>query len=466
MTTFMNQDFLLNTPTARHLYHDFARQLPIIDYHCHIPAAEIAQDIHFQNITSVWLNADHYKWRFMRTCGITEDYITGNRTDKEKFSAYAKCIGLAVGNPLFSWSHLELQRYFSYNGILCEKTAETVWEHCNRILSSPSMSARSIMLASHVHTICTTDDPADSLKYHIQIKEDPSFSIQVLPSFRPDLSLEIGKPDYLSYLQKLSCRAELAITDLASLKAALHRRLEAFVSCGCRVTDHGLTYVPYAPCTDEEAADIFLKRCHGESITIQEEREFKTNLLAYLAGLYHKHDLVMQLHFGCKRDNNTLMYQAIGPNTGYDCIASQIPSDELADFLNLLAANNILPKTILYSLNPNDNQMLGTLIGCFQDGKTAGKIQQGVAWWFNDNKTEIEKQLVSFANLSNLSGFVGMLTDSRSFLSYTRHEYFRRILCNLLGNLVENGEYPADDSLLSEIVSNICYRNALHYFRL
>lgn len=466
MTTFMNQDFLLNTSTARHLYHDIASKQPIIDYHCHIPAAEIAENIHFPNITSIWLNADHYKWRFMRTCGVTEDYITGKRTDKEKFLAYAKCIGTAVGNPLFAWSHLELQRYFSYNGILCEKTAETVWEHCNRILASPDMSARSIMQASHVHTICTTDDPADSLEDHIQIKADSSFSIQVLPSFRPDQSLEIRHPGYLSYLEKLSCRVEHKIIDLPSLKLALCRRLEDFVSCGCRVTDHGLTYVPYAPCTDEEAADIFLKRCHGESITIQEERKFKTNLLAYFAGLYHKHDLVMQLHFGCKRDNNTLMYQAIGPNTGYDCIASQIPSDELADFLDLLAAGNTLPRTILYSLNPNDNQMLGTLIGCFQDGNTAGKVQQGVAWWFNDNKTEIEKQLVSFANLSSLSGFVGMLTDSRSFLSYTRHEYFRRILCNLLGNLVENGEYPADDSLLSEIVSNICYRNALHYFRL
>ena len=464
MKAFMDEDFILNTDTAKRLYHSYAENMPIIDYHCHIPAEEIAKDITFKNITQLWLGADHYKWRFMRTMGVEEKYITGNASDKEKFLKWATCLGKAIGNPLFAWSHLELKRYFGYDGILCEATAEEVWELCNNVLSSPSMSSKNIIKKSNVDVVCTTDDPVDSLEWHLKIKEDKSFKTQVLPSFRPDNAVEIGKSTYNEYIKQLSAASGIDIIDLNSLKQSLVNRLEHFVNCGCKVTDHGLFYVMYKPCNDSTADSILQKKLSGQAVSYTEELEFKTNILLFLCREYKKRDLVLQLHYGCKRDNNEKMFNRIGANTGFDCISSYTPADELTDFLSALDITDELPKTILYSLNPADNQMIGSIVGCFQNSDAIVKVQQGSAWWFNDNRVEMKKQLISFANLSSLAGFVGMLTDSRSFLSYTRHEYFRRILCNLIGDFVENGEYPDNDKLLSEIISDISYNNAKRYF--
>ena len=464
MKAFMDQDFLLTTETAKHLYHTYAEKMPILDYHCHINPEEIATDRKFENITQVWLGADHYKWRFMRSCGVEEYYITGDAPDKEKFLKWAEVLGKAIGNPLYHWSHLELQRYFDYHKPLNKKNAEEVWELCNKKLAEPSMSARNLIKQSGVTLICTTDDPIDSLKWHAQIAADESFDVKVLPAWRPDKAMNTEKPDYLSYLNSLSEVSGVQIDSFASLKKALSVRMDFFASMGCNVSDHGLAYVMYAPATEEEVENIFQKRLKGNALTQNEELQFKTAFLLYCAKEYNRRNWVLQLHYGCKRDNNQYMYRKIGPDTGFDCISNYTPADQLADFLNALAETNELPKTILYSLNPNDNQAIGTILGCFQDSSAVAKIQQGSAWWFNDNKIGMQEQMLSLASLGNLSGFVGMLTDSRSFLSYTRHEYFRRILCELIGNLVENGEFTNDEEILAEIVKDISYQNAVRYF--
>ncbi len=464
MKAFMDKDFLLSTPTAQTLYHEYAEKTPILDYHCHINPKEIAEDRRFENITQVWLGGDHYKWRFLRSCGVEERYITGDASDKEKFLKWAEVIGKAIGNPLYHWSHLELQRYFGYTGALNKKTAEEVWELCNARLSDPSMSARNLIRQSNVTLVCTTDDPVDSLEWHAAIAADESFDVQVLPAWRPDKAMNIEKPDYTDYIAKLSEVSGIPIGSFADLKAALVKRMDFFASMGCSVSDHGLEAVMYAPAAVEEIEAIFRKRLSGSALTREEELKFKTAFLLFVGSEYQKRNWVMQLHFGCKRDNNKPVYRKLGPDTGFDCINSDTPSAPLADFLNALEEAGGLPKTILYSLNPNDNEAIGTIIGCFQTSEAVGKIQQGSAWWFNDHKIGMENQMLSLANLGNLSGFVGMLTDSRSFLSYTRHEYFRRILCNLIGNLVENGEFPADMDILSEIVKDISYYNAVRYF--
>ena len=455
MKPFMDKDFLLQTKTASDLYHKFAETAPVLDYHCHINPAEIANDRKFDTITQVWLGGDHYKWRFMRSCGVDEKYITGDASDKEKFFKWAECVGKAIGNPLYHWTHLELQRYFGYNGILNKNTAEEVWNLCNAKLKESSMSVRGLIKSSNVTLICTTDDPVDSLEYHKQIAEDKSFDVQVLPAWRPDKAMNIEKPEYFDYLAKLSEVSGVAINTFADLKQALLKRLDFFASMGCSVSDHALEYVMYQPASDEEIEKIFAKRKSGAAVTRQEELQFKTAFMLFVGRQYHRLNWVMQLHYGCKRDNNTLRYDQLGPDTGYDCINNYAPSAELADFLNALIKTDELPKTIIYSLNPNDNQAIGTILGCFQ---------QGSAWWFNDHKTGMQDQMISLANLGNLSGFVGMLTDSRSFLSYTRHEYFRRIMCNLIGGWVENGEFPDDMETLEEIVKGISYNNAVKYF--
>ncbi len=466
MKSFMDKDFLLESETSRILYHESAAKMPILDYHCHINPQEIAQDRHFENITQVWLGGDHYKWRFMRSCGVDEKYITGDASDKEKFFKWAECIGKAIGNPLFHWSHLELQRYFGYNGYLNKNTAQEVWDLCNAKLAEPSMSARGIIRQSNVTLICTTDDPIDTLEWHRAIADDKSFEVKVLPAWRPDKAMNIENPDYLSYLSKLAAAADMdGIITFADLKCALRKRMEYFAAMGCNVSDHGLEYVMYVPASEDELEAIFLKRMNRMTLTREEELKFKTAFLLFNAHLYHELDWAMQLHFGVKRDNNTGMYQKIGPDTGFDCIGSAAPLGQLADFLNVLATADQLPRTVIYSLNPNDNQAIMTILGCFQDSSAVAKIQHGSAWWFNDNKKGMEDQMVSLANLGNLSGFVGMLTDSRSFLSYTRHEYFRRILCNLLGNWVEKGEFPGDMDILKEIVADISYNNAKRYFK-
>ena len=464
MTEFMGKDFLLQTPTARELFHEYSEKMPIIDYHCHINPREIAEDRKFENITQVWLGGDHYKWRFMRSNGVDEKYITGDASDKEKFMKWAECLGKAIGNPLFHWSHLELQRYFGYYGALNKNTAEEVWELCNKKLADPSMSVRNLIRQSNVKLICTTDDPVDSLEWHKKIAEDNTFEVQVLPAWRPDKAMNIEKPEYLDYLATLADVSGVAINSFADLKKALINRMQFFKSMGCCVSDHALEYVMYYPASDEEIERIFAKRKAGETVTREEELTFKTAFMLFVDKEYNKLGWVSQLHYGCKRDNNRLMYEKLGPDTGYDCINNYAPSSQMADFLNALIATNELPKTIIYSLNPNDNAAIGTILGCFQDSTAVGKIQQGSAWWFNDHKIGMENQMLSLANLGNLSGFIGMLTDSRSFLSYTRHEYFRRIMCNLVGNLVENGEFPYDKEILKEIVEGISVNNTIRYF--
>ena len=464
MKAFMDEDFLLQTGVAKKLYHDYAAKMPVLDYHCHINPREIAEDRQFENITQVWLGGDHYKWRFMRSCGVDEKYITGDASDKEKFMKWAECLGKAIGNPLYHWSHLELQRYFGFNGALSRKNAEEVWNLCNEKLTQPSMSARNIIKQSNVTLICTTDDPVDSLEWHKKIAEDDSFDVAVLPAWRPDKAMNLEKPDYTDYISKLSSVSGVAIKTFEDLKKAPVIRIEFFASMGCCVSDHALEYVMYEPATDAQIEAIFAKAMAKETITRQEEMQFKTAFMTFVSGEYNKRNWVLQLHYGCKRDNNKPMFAKIGPDTGYDCINNYAPSAQTADFLNHLIEKDSLPKTILYSLNPNDNQAIGTILGCFQNSDAIAKIQQGSAWWFNDHKTGMQEQMISLANLGNLSGFVGMLTDSRSFLSYTRHEYFRRILCNLFGNWVENGEFPEDYDILGEIVQNISYNNAVNYF--
>lgn len=465
MKKFMDENFLLETETAQKLFHEYAATTPILDYHCHINPKEIAEDRKFDNITQVWLGGDHYKWRFMRSCGVEEKYITGDASDKEKFFKWAECVGKAIGNPLFHWSHLELQRYFGYYGVLNKNTAEEVWNLCNEKLQDDSMSVRNLIRQSNVTLICTTDDPVDSLEWHQKIKADESFEVKVLPAWRPDKAMNIEKPEYLDYLATLSQVSGIEIKTFADLKTALTNRMEFFASQGCCVSDHALEYVMYEPASDEEIEEIFANRLAGKPVCKTCELKFKTAFMLFVAKEYNRLDWAMQLHYGCKRDNNELMYQSLGPDTGYDCINNYAPSAQMADFLNALIKTDQLPRTIIYSLNPNDNEAIGTILGCFQDSTAVGKIQQGSAWWFNDHKVGMQNQMISLANLGNLSGFVGMLTDSRSFLSYTRHEYFRRILCNLIGNWVENGEFPCDWETLEEIVRGISYNNAKKYFK-
>ena len=464
MKTFMNKDFLLQTETAKKLYNDYAAATPILDYHCHINPQEIYEDRQFENITQVWLGGDHYKWRFMRSCGVDERFITGDASDKEKFLKWAEVLGKAIGNPLFHWSHLELQKYFGYHGVLNKNTAEEVWELCNKRLAEPDMTVRNIIKQSNVTLICTTDDPVDSLEWHKKIAEDASFDVKVLPAWRPDKAMNLEKPEYVDYIKTLSEVSGIEVKDFASMKEAILNRMDFFDSMGCCVSDHALEYVMYAPASEEEVDAIFKKALAGESVSREEEMKFKMAFMQFVARAYHKRNWVMQIHYGCKRDNNALMYAKLGPDTGFDCINNYAPSAQTADFLNSLIATDELPKTILYSLNPCDNEAIGTILGCFQGTEAAGKIQQGSAWWFNDHKTGMIAQMTSLANLGLLSNFVGMLTDSRSFLSYTRHEYFRRILCELIGGWVENGEYPADYKVLEQIVKGISYNNAVKYF--
>ena len=464
MKPFMNQDFLLSTEVSKKLYHEYAEKMPILDYHCHINPREIAEDRKFDNITQVWLGGDHYKWRQMRSNGVDEYYITGGASDREKFQKWAETLEMAIGNPLYHWSHLELQRYFGYTGYLNGETAQEVWELCNAKLHEDSMSVRNLIRQSGVKLICTTDDPVDSLEWHAVIAKDESFEVQVLPAWRPDKAMNLEKPEYIEYLARLSEVSGIEVNSFSSLKQALKKRMEFFASMGCLVSDHALEYVMYAPAEEEEIEAIMAKRLSGGAVTRAEEMKFKTAFMQFVGREYHKLGWVMQIHYGCKRDNNSLRYKEMGPDTGYDCINNYAPSAEMADFMNALITTDELPKTILYSLNPNDNASIGTILGCFQDASVIGKIQQGSAWWFNDHKTGMTEQMTSLANLGLLGNFIGMLTDSRSFLSYTRHEYFRRIMCELIGGWVDNGEYPEDYRALEKIVKGISYNNAVRYF--
>ena len=463
MKAFLDDDFLLTTPTARRLY-QVARSMPILDYHCHLDPKEIAQDRRFENITQVWLGGDHYKWRLMRANGVDEAYITGDAPDREKFQKWAETLELAIGNPLYHWSHLELRRYFGYEGVLNGDTAQEVWELCNQKLQEPGMSARSLIANSGVTLVCTTDDPADSLEWHQQLSQDSSFPVKVLPAWRPDAAMGLERPEYLDYLQRLGQAAGVEIRTYGDLKKALLSRMAFFDKMGCRASDHALTVAVCQPASEEELERVFQKRLEGEPLTQEELAAFQTGFLRFVAGEYKRLGWVMQLHYGCRRNNNTRMFHKLGRDTGYDAVLQGTPSLEVAAFLDLLASQDALPRMVLYSLNPNDDEGLNSVIGCFQDGTPLGRIQQGSAWWFNDHKAGMVKQLTAFANGGLLGNFIGMLTDSRSFLSYPRHEYFRRILCELLGAWVENGEYPADWKALEKMVRGVCYNNAVEFF--
>ena len=454
----MEKDFMLSTKTAQVLYHTIAADLPIIDYHCHLSAKEIYEDRRFQNITKLWLEGDHYKWRLMRSFGIEEKYITGEANDKEKFLKWVEALETAIGNPLYHWSHLELQNYFGFDSIICRENSESIWNLCSKKLAREDFTARNLILRSGVEVICTTDDPADTLEWHKKLRES-DFAVKVLPSFRPDKALGIEKADFTAYLEKLG-----HITSFASLKEVLKARLDYFVSLGCKVSDHGLAAVPFAPAEEAEIEAIFQKRLKGILPTAPEEQKFKTALLLFLGREYAARGMVMQLHFGVMRDINTRVYEALGADAGIDAIGDAVSMKDLAAFLNALEKTGELPKTILYSLNGNDNAALMSVIGAFQGGGVKGKVQLGSAWWFQDHESGMRAQLKALAAQGHLATFVGMLTDSRSFLSYARHEYFRRILCDVIGTWVEEGKYPDDERLLNTIIRGICYENAKKYF--
>lgn len=414
----------------------------------------------YENITQVWLYGDHYKWRAMRINGVDEKYITGNASDEEKFFAFAKIMPSLIGNPIYHWCHLELKRYFNSELILNENNVAEIWKICNEKLKR--LSVKKIIEISNVKVICTTDDPIDSLEYHKQIKEDTAFKTKVLPAFRPDKAIQIDKDGFSDYIKKLETVCHIQIKDLNAVKQALLLRIEFFNENGCKACDHGLEYIPFQPETDQKADEILRKALKGESISSQEADQFKTNLLLFLCKEYHQRNWVMELHFGVARNTNTKMFSLLGADTGFDTIGG-FPVRGLYEFLNCLEMENSLPKTIIYSINPSDNAIINTICGSFYEKGIKGKVQQGSAWWFSDTKIGIEKQLKTFASLSSFGCFIGMLTDSRSFLSYTRHEYFRRILCNYIGRLIEDGEYP-DCEQAGEIIEDICYNNANDYF--
>lgn len=466
MKAFMDQDFLLDTQAAKKLYKNYADMttIPVLDYHCHINPREIYEDRRFENIAEVWLGGDHYKWRQMRTNGVEETYITGDAADYEKFKKWAETLPKLIGNPLYHWSHMELRYYFGYQGNLNADTAQEVWRLCNEKLNSEEFSVRKLIKMSNVKLICTTDDPADSLEWHQKIKADDSFDVQVLPAWRPDKAMNIEKPDFAEYMKTLSEASGTVISDFASLKSALCSRMDFFSKNGCLVSDHGLEYVMYDPAPEAEIDAVFQNALAGKAVSEKEVLQYKTAFMQFAARQYNSRGWVMQLHYGCKRDNNTDMYHRIGPDTGYDCINNFAPSAQLADFLNALSISGELPKTIIYSLNPNDDAVIASIIGCFQGEGVKNKIQHGAAWWFNDHYTGMTNQMKSLASLSALGNFTGMLTDSRSFLSYTRHDYFRRILCRMIGGWVENGEYPDEEKLLGEIIKGISFNNAVDYF--
>lgn len=464
MKPFMDENFILNNETAQTLYHHYAKEMPIYDYHCHLNPKEIAENKRYRNITEIWLGGDHYKWRAMRSNGVPEKYITGDAPDKEKFLKWAETMPQCIGNPLYHWTHLELKRYFGIDKLLSPETAEEIWEACNAKLQQDEFTARSLILRSNVKVICTTDDPADTLEYHQAIANDPSFTVKVLPAFRPDKSFNIEKDGFREWLNKLGEVTNTTITDFEALKTALTQRLEFFHQTGCRISDHALDPIYYKEGSDAEASAILKKALNGGELSEIEIQKYKTSVLVFLGKEYARLGWVMQLHLGTIRNNNQRMMKLLGPDTGFDAIADYTIAEPLTKFLSALDENDQLPKTILYCLNPRDNELLGTIMGCFQGGGIPGKIQFGSGWWFNDQKDGMIRQMIALSNLGLLSRFVGMLTDSRSFLSYTRHEYFRRILCNLIGEWVEAGEAPNDLNLLGKIVQDISFNNAKNYF--
>ena len=449
--SFINDNFMLKNKTACELY-DAVKDLPIIDYHCHLVPAMIANDHKFKNTFELFLGGDHYKWRQMRTNGVDEEYITGGADDYAKFEAFAATMPMLIGNPLYHWTHLELKRYFDIDETLSEENCKKVWDICNEKLATPEFSAQNLIKRSNVEIICTTDDPADTLEHHKALQ---GFSAKILPTFRPDKAVEINKETFVPYIKSIG------VNSYAELEKWIVDKIAFFDSMGCRLSDHALEYVPFGI---GDPAAAFEKKMNGGDLTVAETDAFKTAMLKVCAKEYTRLGWTMQLHIGALRNNNRRMYEKLGADVGFDSINDLCIAEPLSKFMDNLEYDDCLPKTILYTLNPKDNYVLGTMLGNFQKAPTAGKIQFGSGWWFNDQRDGMIAQMTSLANLGMLSRFVGMLTDSRSFVSYPRHEYFRRILCNLIGTWVEDGEYPADKKTLEKIVSGICYYNAKNYF--
>lgn len=463
---FLTKNFLLHSKAAITLYHEYAKDMPIFDYHCHLPPSEVAQNTQFKNLTHIWLYGDHYKWRAMRTNGVAEKYITGNASDWEKFQAWATTVPYTIRNPLYHWTHLELKRPFGITDKrLSPNTAKEIYDHCNALLATEEFRARGIMQKMNVKVVCTTDDPVDRLEYHQQIKQDTGFAIKVLPAFRPDKVMAVESPEIFNeYIGKLEQAADVDIRDYDSLLTAVKKRHDFFHEMGCRLSDHGLETAYAEDYTEQETKQIFGKVRSGKHLEQGEILQFKSALMIEFGRLDHARGWTQQLHLGALRNNNTRLFKQVGPDTGFDSIGDFEIARPLSKFLDRLDMSNQLPKTILYNMNPKDNEVLATMIGNFQDGSVPGKMQFGSGWWFLDQKDGMERQMTALSNMGLLSRFVGMLTDSRSFLSYPRHEYFRRILCNLIGNDVENGELPDDIEHLGKIVQDICYNNAVNYF--
>jgi glucuronate isomerase len=466
MQSFLNEDFLLYTKAARVLFHEYAKAMPIFDYHCHLPVAEIAEDICFENLTRIWLHGDHYKWRAMRTNGIEERRITGDASDFEKFEAWAKTVPKTLRNPLYHWTHLELNRYFGITGkLLGPETAKEIYEHCSEKLQTDEFSTRNILKNMNVRVVCTTDDPVDTLTHHSKIDKDDSFDIKVLPAFRPDQAMAVENSTcFNEWVDRLEAVSNIAISNYSDFYDALRKRHDYFHENGCRLSDHGVEQPYNEPYTETEISRIFNAVRSGTQVSPEGVLKFKSAMLFELAVLDAEKNWTQQFHFGALRNTNRMAFEALGPDTGYDSIGDFEIAKPLAAFLDKLASRQMLTRTIIYNMNPKDNEPIASMIGSFQDGRIPGKIQFGSGWWFNDQKLGMEHQINTLSNMGLLSRFVGMLTDSRSFMSYPRHEYFRRTLCNLLGTDMENGEIPYDMSLVGNMVRDICYNNAADYF--
>ncbi len=463
---FIDENFLLKTETAKKLFNDYAKAEPIFDFHCHLNPQEIYENKKYKSITEVWLGGDHYKWRAMRSCGVPEEYITGKTTsDFEKFEKWAETLQYAIGNPLYHWTHLELQRFFGIYKPLTKESAKEIFDECNAKLATDDFTCRRLVERSNVAIVNTTDDPADDLKYHQLIKDDKTMKFKVFPAFRPDKALNLTAEIFPQYIIDLGKTENTEIKTFADLKTVLGKRLDFFVSMGCTASDHAFTYVPCVRATEKELDAILAKAAKGEKVTKEEADKYRTELMVFLGAEYAKNNMAMEIHMNIKRDNNTYMFKKMGPDTGFDCISDWSSAEGLTNLLDLLNADGNLPKTILFAGNPADNQVIGTILGCFQSSDAASKIQFGTAWWFNDNIDGMEAQIKCLGNLGVLGKFIGMLTDSRSFLSYPRHEYFRRILCNIFGQWIEDGWYANDIEFAGKMVKDICYSNAFNYFQ-
>lgn len=467
MKEFMDENFMLSSETAKKLYFDYAKDMPIFDFHCHLSPKEIWEDKQFSDITEVWLGGDHYKWRQMRTMGFDESMITGSRTSaKEKFMAWAKTVPYLIGNPLYHWTHLEMQRYFGIEECLNEQNAEKMWDQMNEMLGGDAFTARGLIESSNVYAVCTTDDPADSLEYHQNIKNEGKMKTKVVPAMRPDKALHLENREFPEYIKALAKTAEMEIQSFQALKDALAKRIRFFDEMGCGASDHALEYAPFSEASEQELENIFVKALNKEKLSVTEKDQYKTSLLIFLAKEYQKYDWAMEIHIGALRNNNQRLFEQLGADTGFDAVNDYNYAPSLAKLLSKMDEKDELPKTILFTLNPKDYYVLTTIMGCFQGTEAASKIQSGSAWWFLDHKDGMKEQMKILASTGMLSKFVGMVTDSRSFLSYPRHEYFRRILCDFLGGMVERGEYPADYEMLGSIVKDICFNNAKEYIRL